>query len=162
MLRRMLVPLVVLSALVSTSYADKTGTSNVEACKRFYAEINKGNLAIFDEMLAPGFVENEQLPGFPSTADGIKQFFTMMREAFPDLTFDTKFYVADGDKVVAYTTLNGTQKGEFMGMPGSGKKLSVTVVDIMRFEKGKVVEHWGVSDGMAMMQQLGMGAPQGQ
>lgn len=161
MLRRILVPLVVLSTLASVSYADKSGASNIESCKRFYAEINKGNLAIFDELLAAGFVENEALPGFPSTKDGVKQFFTMMRNAFPDLTFDVKFYMADGDKVAAYATMSGTHKGEFMGMAGSGKKISVTLVDIIRFEKGKAVEHWGATDSMAMMEQLGMGEPHG-
>lgn len=156
MLRRVLVLFVVLSALAGASYADESGASNTETCKRFYAEINKGNLAVLDELLAAGFVENEMLPDFPNTKDGVKQLFAMLRNAFPDLTFDIKFYMADGDKVAAYGTMSGTHKGEFMGMPGSGKKVSVTMVDIIRFEKGKAVEHWGLTDSMTMMEQLGM------
>ena len=161
MMRRTLVSLFVLGALASAASADKTSPSNLEICKRFYAEINKGNMAIFDEVLAPEFVENETVPGFPANREGVKQFFVMMRNAFPDMQFDVKFYMADGDKVAAYTTFNGTHKGEYMGMPGSGKKVSVTGVDIIRFDKGKAVEHWGVFDGMAMMEQMGMGEPHG-
>jgi len=49
----------------------------------------------------------------------------------------------------------GTQKGEFMGIPPAGKNFSIAVIDIVRFEGGKFVEHWGIMDNMAMMQQLG-------
>ena len=63
--------------------------------------------------------------------------------------------LAKGDKVVSYITMSGTQKGPFMDMPASGKKFSVKGIDIVRFKDGKAVEHWGVTDSMAMMQQLG-------
>lgn len=124
---------------------------------RRYSEINKGNLGIFDELTSEKFVEHEVLPGFPQTREGVKAFFEALRTAFPDLMFDVEFYMADGDKVAAYLTISGTNKGEFMGRPATGKRISVKAVDIMQFKDGKVVDHWGVTDSMAMMEQLGAG-----
>ena len=127
-------------------------------CKRLYTEINRGNLGIFDELTSETFVEHEALPGFPSTREGVKAFFAGMRTAFPDLAFNVEFYVADGDKVVAYLTINGTNTGEFMGRAATGRKIDVTVVDILQIKDGKFVAHWGVTDSKAMMEQLDAGA----
>ena len=68
--------------------------------------------------------------------------------------------VDGGDKVVARVRFTGTHEGDFMGMPATGKAVDVQVIDIMRFaDDGLAHEHWGVFDQMAMMQQLGVGAP---
>ena len=63
--------------------------------------------------------------------------------------------VAGGDKVVIRNTLRGTHKGDLMGTARTGKRIEVTGTDIMRFENGKIVEHWGTFDGLVMMQQIG-------
>ncbi|NUO84193.1 ester cyclase, partial [candidate division KSB1 bacterium] len=73
-----------------------------------------------------------------------------------DLQVTVEDIIAKGDKVWAYTTMRGTNKGEFMGMPAKGKMIDVKGVDIVRFANGKAVEHWGVSDDLTMMQQLDM------
>jgi predicted ester cyclase len=62
---------------------------------------------------------------------------------------------AAGDKVVARITIKGTHQGEFMGMPPTGRSISFRGIDIIRFSNGKLVEHWGLTDTIAMMQQLG-------
>ena len=74
---------------------------------------------------------------------------------FPDLTFSAEDMIAEGDKVAVRFTMRGTHKGEFMGVPATGKQFEVSGIDIVRFAGGKAVEHWGVTDTMAMMQQLG-------
>jgi predicted ester cyclase len=56
-------------------------------------------------------------------------------------------------------TARGTQKGQIGPMPPSGKQINITVIDIMRFKDGKLIEHWGVPDRFAMMEQLGMKPP---
>src|SRR4030095_4868427 len=120
---------------------------NVEKLQSFYKEIgNAGHFEKFNDYLAENFVEHEELPGLPATREGVKQWFTLMRTTFPDLKFDVEFTVADEDKVVAYLTMSGTQAAEFMGVPSQGRAFSVKTVDIVRFEKGKAVEHWGVVD----------------
>jgi len=64
--------------------------------------------------------------------------------------------VASGDKVVVRVRLTGTNQGAFMGMPATGKRVNVQLIDIMRFgDDGLAHEHWGVMDALAMMQQLG-------
>jgi predicted ester cyclase len=79
----------------------------------------------------------------------------MLRNAFPDFKATIDDIVAESDKVVIRMTWSGTHKGEFMGIPATGKRVSFGVIDIMRIAGGKLVEHWGQTDTMGMMQQLG-------
>jgi len=160
MLRNISMAAVLLIAFGALS-AQASEKENMEKMQRFYDEgVNKGKMAVMDELLAEDFVEHEMFPGLASGREGCKQFFSTMRTAFPDLKFDVDFMMADGDKVAAYLTISGTQKGEFMGTPATGKKFEIKCIDIVRIVDGKAVEHWGVSDGAAMMQQLGMAPPQ--
>ncbi|MFQ5605858.1 MAG: ester cyclase [bacterium] len=131
--------------------------ANLALMKKFYEEVvNKGNMDFIDESFAEDFVEHEEFPGLEPGRQGVKQFFQMFRAAFPDLNFNVEFAFAKDDKVVAYITITGTQNGEFMGMPASGKTINLKAIDIVRFAAGKGAEHWGVTDSGAMMEQLGM------
>jgi predicted ester cyclase len=85
----------------------------------------------------------------------VRQFFEAFIAAFPDLRNDLQDVFASGDKVVARVRVTGTNQGEFMGMPATGKSIDLEAIDIVRFGDGKAVEHWGAMDGMEMMQQLG-------
>ena len=125
---------------------------------RFVEELfNQGNMSLADEILAPDFVEHEQLPpGIPNGREGVKALTSMMRSAFPDFKATIQDILADGDKVVIRMTWSGTHKGEFMGNPATGKRMSIGVIDIIRVSRGKLVEHWGQMDAMGMMQQLGV------
>lgn len=117
---------------------------------------NRGNMSRADEFLAPDFVEREELPpGIPRDREGVKQLTAMLRSAFPDFKATIDDIVAEGDKVVIRQTWSGTQKGEFMGVPPTGKSVSFGVIDIIRIAGGKAVEHWGQMDSMGLMQQLG-------
>ena len=124
---------------------------------RFVEELfNRGNMDIVGEIFAPDFIEHEQLPpGIPIGREGVKVMTTMLRNAFPDFKATIDDILAEGDKVVVRMTWSGTQKGEFMGVPAAGKRVSFGVIDIVRFANGKVVEHWGQMDRMSLMQQLG-------
>ena len=124
---------------------------------RFVEELfNRGNMGIVGEIFAPDFIEREQLPpGIPSGREGVKVLTTMLRSAFPDFKATIDDILAEGDKVVIRMTWSGTQKGEFMGVPATGKRVSFGVIDIIRMTNGKVVEHWGQMDSMSLMQQLG-------
>lgn len=154
MIGRILAVSFLVAALTGASYAGTVNEKNIAACEQLYSEINKKNVGIFDQLMAGDFVEHEELPGVPSNKEGVKAFFTMMWSAFPDLNFNPEFYVADEDKVCVYMTINGIQKGEYMGKPATGRKINFSAIDILRFKDGKVVEHWGVTDAMKMMDQL--------
>jgi steroid delta-isomerase-like uncharacterized protein len=118
---------------------------------------NRGNVSLVDELLAPDFVEHEELPpGIPAGREASKQLSTMLRSAFPDFQATIDHLVAEGDKVVARSTWSGTHKGEFMGIAPTGKSVSFGVIDIVRIAGGKLVEHWGLMDNSGMMQQLGV------
>ena len=118
--------------------------------------INQKNLSLGEELMAADYIEHEETPpGIPTGIEGTKILFTMLHSAFPDFKATIKDLIAEGDKVVVYMTWSGTQQGEWMGMPPSGKRMSIGVIDIFRVAGGKLVEHWGLTDSMAMMQQLG-------
>lgn len=118
---------------------------------------SQGNMRRADELLAPDFVDHEELPpGIPRNREGVKQLTTILHHAFPDLKITIDDIIAEGDKVVVRSTWRGTHKGEFMGIPPTGKRVSVGVFDIVRIAGGKAVEHWGQMDNMGMMQQLGV------
>jgi steroid delta-isomerase-like uncharacterized protein len=130
--------------------------------RKAYDLINAGEIAGFAALLADDFVENEQSPGLEPTKEGVLQFFTMYRAAFPDLRFEPKQFFTNGDTVAVYYRVTGTHTGEFMGIPATGKSVDVNGVDIVRFgDDGLGREHWGVFDAMSMMQQLGV-VPAGQ
>ncbi len=131
------------------------------AARRIYDLINAGDIAAFAEHMADDFVEHEVTPGLEPTKEGVKTFFRMQLAAFPDMHMAVEDIIASGDKVVARVRYTGTNKGDFMGMPASGKRVDVELIDIFHFDgDGRAVEHWGVMDALALMQQLGA-IPQG-
>jgi len=129
---------------------------NVATLRRTYDLLNAGDVDGFGDLLADDFVEHETVPGIEPTKEGVKDFFRMYLAAFPDLRMEPEDVLPSGDKVVARTRGTGTHRGEFMGMPATGRSIDVEIVDIMRFrDDGLVQEHWGVFDALKMMQQLG-------
>ena len=123
--------------------------------------INERRLAVFDELLSSDFVEHEPVPVQGTGREAPKQLFAMLHEAFPGLHWTVADVIAEGDRVVVYGVMTGTNKGSFMGIPATGKSVKMDVIDIMRIANGKIAEHWGVSDMMTLMQQLGLAAAPG-
>ena len=124
--------------------------------RRLYELISAGDIDGFGDHVAENFVEHEETPGFERSKRGVTEMFRMYRAAFPDLRMEAEDVLVSGDKAVARVRATGTHKGEFMGMPATGKSVDVQLIDIIRFgEDGLAHEHWGVFDALAMMQQLG-------
>jgi steroid delta-isomerase-like uncharacterized protein len=124
--------------------------------RRMYELLTAGDIDGFGDLVAEDFVEHEQTPGIEPTKDGVKQLFRMYTAAFPDLRMDAEDILVSGDKAVARVRATGTQQGEFMGIPATGRSVDVQLIDIIRFgDDGLAHEHWGVFDALAMMQQLG-------
>ena len=128
-----------------------------------YDLVNAHDIGAFGENLADNFVEHEVTPGLEPTKKGVIAFFQMQLAAFPDAHLAVEDIFASGSKVVARVRYTGTNKGDFMGMPASGKRTDVQLIDMFLFDSnGRVCEHWGLLDALAMMQQLGAipaGAP---
>ena len=124
--------------------------------RRLYDLINAGDIDGFGRQVADDFVEHNEVPGLPPTKAGVVQNFQMLLAAFPDMRMDVEDVIASGDKAVARVRVTGTHKGEFMGMPATGKSAIVNLIDITRFgDDGLAREHWGVVNQLALLQQLG-------
>jgi steroid delta-isomerase-like uncharacterized protein len=117
---------------------------------------NQGKLEVVDEVIADNNVDHStRPPGVPSGKEGVKILAKSLRSAFPDLKIVIDLQVAEGDLVVQHATSTGTMKGEFAGMPPSGKTAKWEAIHISRIKDSKVVEHWMVQDQLGMLQQLG-------
>jgi steroid delta-isomerase-like uncharacterized protein len=127
---------------------------NKTATRHLYQSVNAGDLAVVDEVIADGFVEHEAMPGLEPGKAGVRQMFEMFTSAFEGAKFEVDDMIAEGDKVFALVRLTGTHRTEFMGIPASGRAINVGVADSFRFAGGQAIEHWGVMDTGAMMQQL--------
>ncbi len=129
--------------------------NNKAVTHQFLDELfNKRNLAIVDELCVANVVDHGLGPETSGTGE-IKKSASMFLAAFPDLHFDFEDYIAEGDQVAVRWTSIGTQKGDLMGIPPTGKRFSATGIELYRFEGGKIVEHWLQSDMLGLLQQLG-------
>jgi steroid delta-isomerase-like uncharacterized protein len=133
---------------------------NKAIVRRCMEEVDKGNWAIFNELLARDYVYH--MPGRSFTRDESEQFMRSLRAAFPDGRVTIEEMIAEGDKVVTRYTSSGTHKGEFMGIAATGKKVVVTGIVITRVDKGKIAEDWEEFDAMGFMVQLGAIPPIGE
>jgi len=130
---------------------------NKALVRRYFEDAwNKHNPALVDDIYAADFVDRSpDTPGIAHTRDGLKQFVGVYLRAFPDANITIEDQLVEGDRVVTRWTGRGTQTGEFMEMPPSGKKVVVLGVQIDRFSGGKIVEEWTLFDQLGMLQQLG-------
>ena len=130
---------------------------NKALVRRFVTDAwNKHNPAVVDEIYAANFVDRSpDTPGIAHTRDGLKQFIGVYLRGFPDANITIDDQLVEGDKVVTRWTGRGTQTGEFMEMPPTGKTVAVPGVQIDRFSGGRIVESWTYFDQLGMLQQLG-------
>ena len=75
--------------------------------------------------------------------------------AFPDIQMTVEEQVAEGDRVVTRWSAQGTHEGELMGVPASGKQVTVSGITIARLADGKIQEEWSNWDGLGLMEQIG-------
>jgi predicted ester cyclase len=133
-----------------------TNVDNAATMRSAYERISAGDISGFGDLVADDFVEHEEIPGLTATKDGMLEYFGLLLSAFPDMRMDVEDLMADGDKTVARVRATATHDGEFMGIPPTGERVTMQLIDIMRFDEGGLVcEHWGVADMLSLMQQLG-------
>ena len=140
-------------------------TDNRQIVQRFMDECwNQGNLNSVSELLADDCRHHDPVfPSLTSGAENIKNHIQTCRSGFPDLMFTIDDTIAERNEVVIHWTGTGTHKGQFLGMPPTNKKASVTGTSIFRIEGGKIVEEWANWNLMSMMEQLGIAmAPEAQ
>jgi len=129
---------------------------NKAIARRAVEAINAGDMSLLESLVAPDAADHAVPPGMPPTRASAIQFLTMFRAAFPDLQYTIEDVIAEGDRVVQRSTARGTMKGDFLGMPATGKSATWGETHIVRVKDGKIVEHWANVDQLGMLQQLGL------
>jgi steroid delta-isomerase-like uncharacterized protein len=131
--------------------------ANKATYREYVEEVwNRGNLAAMDHYFAEDHYDNDAPPGQGDGLAGLKPTFAMFQQAFSDIHVSVDQQIAEGDKVVSRITFNGTHRGPFFGIPATGRRVAVKQMHILRFENGKMAEHWVNSDDLSMLRQLGV------
>jgi steroid delta-isomerase-like uncharacterized protein len=131
---------------------------NKMALEKVYEAFNSGNTDSLGNYVAENCVEHTPMPGTnPQGLQGLKDMIAMQRAAYPDLKCTIISIIGEGEMVSIHFNMKGTNTGAMGNMPATGKAIDINGVDLVRFENGKGVEHWGYMEEGKMMQQLGMG-----
>ena len=120
-------------------------------------DISRGDEAVADAIIHPDFVDHTNPPGMQHGIGGHKAIVRLFRSVFPDLQWRIDDLIAEGDRVVARTTMRGTHQGEFFGIPPTGRSVEMTGIHIVRIADGRIAEHWGSRDDLGLLAQLGLG-----
>ncbi len=128
---------------------------NKALVRRFYEEIDKGNLAAMDELVAEDYIDHSPppFPGLASGRAGVKQAFEIFWKATPG-SHEIEDQVAEGDKVVTRLRITGVHKEDLPGIPKTGNRLETTATVVHRIEDGRLAEKWSNKDELGFLQQL--------
>jgi len=148
-----------LAACAAPAAQSKSTDQNKAVVQKFADQINAKDLDGALKLISPNFVERSAMPGMPTGPESVRAWFTELFAGFPDHRATILDLIAEGDKVVAMMSSEGTNSGTFLGIPPTGKRATWMFVDIHRIVDGKFVEHWNVSDQLSMLQQLGLVPP---
>jgi len=130
--------------------------ANKSLVRRYYEDVlNGGNVGLLDELAVPDYDEHSPFPGQPNGIEGLKARIGAILASFRPV-FTLHELIAEGETVIAYWTNTGTHQGEFMGIPPSGRTVTISGVDIHRLRDGRMAEHWHVIEELQMLQQLGV------
>jgi steroid delta-isomerase-like uncharacterized protein len=129
---------------------------NKAVLTRFVEFINTGKTAIADEVVAPDFLERDPFPGQQPGREGLKAIIFMIRAAFPDLEWVVDEMVAEGEMVASRFTWSGTHRGPFLGVPATGKQVTVTGMVFDRMVEGQLVESQILMNTLSLLTQLGV------
>lgn len=128
---------------------------NKKTVIRYQQIYNSNDLDALGEVVAEDLVSPKIMSGMPPGLAGAKRVHETTLIGMPDWQTRIDDLIAEGDKVAARITMTGTHTGDFWGMPATGRKVDFTGIYIVRIQDGRIVEHWGEEDGVALLQQLG-------
>jgi steroid delta-isomerase-like uncharacterized protein len=132
-----------------------TPEENKAVVRRYVEEFKTGgDEAVAAELRSPEFVNHSAAPGTPSGPEGGLRLFRALRTAFPDLHVRIDDMVAEGEEVVTRQTFSGTHSAEWLGVPATGRRVSWSVIDIVRLRDGRMTDHWAVADFHGLLGQL--------
>jgi len=129
---------------------------NKNIVRRYQELYNSNDLDHLTEVLSEDVLTPNIMPGIPTGLEGAKAAHRIMLAGFPDYQTVIEDMLAEGEKVAARIRMRGTNTGEFMGIPATGKHVEFTGIYIARIANGKIVEHWGEEDSVSLLGQLGV------
>ena len=129
---------------ISRHFCDAMNTHDAEIMSR-----------TIDELVDPDALIRTPLPITVTGARAMKEVFARLHRAYPDLHITVEDLIAEGDEVVIRDSVTGTHRGEYMGIPPTGKSVTYNEIFIFRFLNGRIAETWGVVDVLSQMRQLG-------
>ena len=132
-----------------------TKQDNLAVQQKFGTAVNSGQLELLRDVIAADVVDHDPAPDQGEGPEGYIRMFAALRASFPDLAVSVDQIVTDDDKIALAYTMTGTQKGEFLSIAPTGRKIRARGVQIARFQDGKMVERWGSSDQLGILQQIG-------
>ncbi len=138
--------------------ARETENQNKALIRRWFEEVwNNGRAELIDQLRAPDAVAIGLSEGkSESRGDAaFKTFYSNMRGTLPDLHIAIEDMVAEGDKVVARFTVDGTHQGDALGVPPTGRRVSISGMVMARIADGKIAHAWNCLDQLALLKQLG-------
>jgi predicted ester cyclase len=134
-------------------------SKNKEAVRRFYEEvINKKNLVVIPELIAPDYVFHmtPEMKG----PEAVKNYFAAAFAGFPDYHEKIDYMFAEGDMVATFSTATGTFTHKWGDVAPTGKKAMYPSANLCRLKDGKQVEVWGIIDELVVYRQFGIPIPQ--
>lgn len=133
----------------------ETDLNKMTVCRFNKEFIEGGDEKAFNEIMSPEFINRTAPPGVPPGPEGVLFFFNQfLKPAFSGLTVEILQQTAEGDTVTTHKKFYATHTGEFMGVPPTGNKVVMEVMDILRLKEGRFTEHWNVVDWADIMRQL--------
>ena len=126
--------------------------ANKALIRRLFEEgFHSGKLVVVDEIFHPNFVDRST-PEQPPGTEGVKDYISMVRTGFPDISITIEDLVAEEERVVVRTTWRGTHLGEYEGIAPTGKQVTRSMIQIFHVKDGKLLEEW--SEGESLSQQI--------
>ncbi|MEO3802519.1 ester cyclase [Nonomuraea sp. B1E8] len=134
-------------------------SSNRATFQRFHEAVNSGDAeliaTVIDEVVDPGLIFHAPVPTDLPGPQALKQVWAVLLRGFPDMRVEVEDVIAEGDKIVSRNTVTGTHRGEFRGLPPTGRSVTYNEIFIFRFAGGRIAEIWGVVDLLTQLRQLG-------
>lgn len=128
--------------------------ANKKVIRQYIEAWNRGELDALVPFWAPNLIHHTRLGSH--NYQETRRIVGAIMHSFPDMCFEIEDMVAEGDKVVTRLTWRGTHSGEYVGAPPTGRQIRCALIGIARLEDGRIAEHWGVTDELHMMQQMGL------
>lgn len=131
--------------------------TNKQLARDYFKAFKEADEKWWKAHIAPSFIRHD--PGLPFQVkgpEGVKQLADALLPGIPDLKLPIEDVIAEGEKVLVRLRVQGTHGGELMGVPATGKKIDIGVLDLFQFRDGVLIEHWALLDNLGLLRQIGV------